>query len=602
MVLKGLIQGEPKQIKMKKYPTNSSGRSFSTFHYFRRLPNGERIKRTWIIYSKSSDSVYCFCCKLFNNGMVSLATIGNSDWKNMSNILNRHEMSPIHKKSYEDWKELETRFKCGKTIDDINQSSIKNETEYWKNILKRIIALILTISKQNLALRGKSDTLNSHDNGNFLKCIEFLSMFDPIMKEHIRRISSEEIHCHYLGKNIQNEVIRLLANKIRSHILNELKNSKYYSIILDCTPDLSNIEQMTVIVRFVTAIESTTSKKEHVSINEHFIDFIELHSTTGLNMTEVILQKLKEMDIPISDMRGQGYDNGANMRGHKSGVQARIRNINSRAFYVPCNAHSLNLVLNDSASCCLEAVLFFNTIQETYVFFSASTQRWGILLKHVKHLTVKPLSQTRWSSRVDAIRAMRFQVGEIYDALKYIIDDTSLIGETGVRSRAEAKGIALKLKSFILFLYNISSTDNYEYVMKCCKDLEIALTSDDSLSSDINAIELCEEIIALHRRLKKEESDPQAILQYICKNKLIEIFPNVYVALRILLTIPVTAASAERSFSKLKIIKNYLRSTISQDRLVGLATISIEHEIADNLDIDDLVKDFAALKARKLNF
>jgi hypothetical protein len=107
--------------------------------------------------------------------------------------------------------------------------------------------------------------------------------------------------------------------------------------------------------------------------------------------------------------------------------------------------------------------------------------------------------------------------------------------------------------------------------------------------TDINAIELCEEIIALHRRLKKEESDPQAILQYICKNKLIEIFPNVYVALRILLTIPVTAASAERSFSKLKIIKNYLRSTI-------------ELEIADDLDIDDLVKDFASLKARKLNF
>jgi hypothetical protein len=148
-------------------------------------------------------------------------------------------------------------------------------------------------------------------------------------------------------------------------------------------------------------------------------------------------------------------------------VEVRIRDLNSRAFYVPCNAHSLNLVLNDSASC-LEAVLFFDTIQETYVFFSASTQRWGILLKHVKNLTIKPLSQTRWSSTVDAIRAMRFQVGEIYDALKYIIDDTSLIGETGVRSRAEAKGIALKLKSFkflcslviwyeLLYEINISS-------------------------------------------------------------------------------------------------------------------------------------------------
>lgn len=69
-------------------------------------------------------------------------------------------------------------------------------------------------------------------------------------------------------------------------------------------------------------------------------------------------------------------------------------------------------------------------------------------------------------------------------------------------------------------------------------------------------------------------------------------------ALRILLTIPVTAASAERSFSKLKIIKNFLRSTISQNRLVGLATISIEHEIVEDLDIDDLIKEFLSLKAR----
>jgi len=44
--------------------------------------------------------------------------------------------------------------------------------------------------------------------------------------------------------------------------------------------------------------------------------------------------------------------------------------------------------------------------------------------------------------------------------------------------------------------------------MKCCKDLQIVLTSNDSLSSDINVIELCEEIIALRRRLKNGDSDP----------------------------------------------------------------------------------------------
>jgi len=165
-------------------------------------------------------------------------------------------------------------------------------------------------------------------------------------------------------------------------------------------------------------------------------------------MTEIILQKLRKLDISLDDMRGQGYDNGANMRGYKNGVQARIRNLNSRAFYVPCNAHSLNLVLNDSANCCLDAVSFFDIIQEMYTFFSASTQRWDVFRKYVKNLTVKPLSATRWSSRIDAIRPIRFQTAEIYDALEEISEDTSLTSVTGVRSRSEAKGITEKLISF----------------------------------------------------------------------------------------------------------------------------------------------------------
>nr|CAH7759974.1 unnamed protein product [Callosobruchus chinensis]CAH7765221.1 unnamed protein product [Callosobruchus chinensis] len=78
-----------------------------------------------------------------------------------------------------------------------------------------------------------------------------------------------------------------------------------------------------------------------------------------------------------------------------------------------------------------------------------------------------------------------------------------------------------------------------------------------------------------------------------------ENFPNLYVALRILLTLPVSVASGERSFSKLKIIKSYLRSSMTQERLVGLATISIEQEIAQNIDLNGLVATFARQKARK---
>ena len=63
------------------------------------------------------------------------------------------------------------------------------------------------------------------------------------------------------------------------------------------------------------------------------------------------------------------------------------------------------------------------------------------------------------------------------------------------------------------------------------------------------------------------------ILQFVTA---VDCYPNVSVAYRILLTVPVTVASAERSFSKLKLLKNCLRLTMLQDRLNGLAMCSVE--------------------------
>ena len=79
-------------------------------------------------------------------------------------------------------------------------------------------------------------------------------------------------------------------------------------------------------------------------------------------------------------------------------------------------------------------------------------------------------------------------------------------------------------------------------------------------------------------------------------------FPNVWIAYRILLTIPITVASAERSFSKLKLIKSFLRSTMSQERLNGLAIISIEKDLVSKLEYKNLINDFASQKVRKVNF
>lgn len=58
--------------------------------------------------------------------------------------------------------------------------------------------------------------------------------------------------------------------------------------------------------------------------------------------------------------------------------------------------------------------------------------------------------------------------------------------------------------------------------------------------------------------------------------KMMGSFPNACIALRIILTMSVTLATAKRNFSKLKIMKNYLRNIISQDKMSNLALISIK--------------------------
>lgn len=92
---------------------------------------------------------------------------------------------------------------------------------------------------------------------------------------------------------------------------------------------------------------------------------------------------------------------------------------------------------------------------------------------------------------------------------------------------------------------------------------------------------------------------PRDVLQFIVENKLQSTLSDVVTCYMLFLTLPVTVASCERSFSKLRIIKNYLRSSCGQERLSDLALLSIESKIARALDMDDLINDFASKKARR---
>lgn len=132
-----------------------------------------------------------------------------------------------------------------------------------------------------------------------------------------------------------------------------------------------------------------------------------------------------------------------------------------------------------------------------------------------------------------------------------------------------------------------------------CNMLEDRLTCGEE--SDIDGSALPTEIESLPD-LPQAKMTGFELLTYLSQNDICELFPNLWIALRIACTLPVTVASAERSFSELKLIKTYLRSTMAQERLSGLALISINHKVGKDISYNDDTNGFASRKARKQRF
>jgi len=91
---------------------------------------------------------------------------------------------------------------------------------------------------------------------------------------------------------------------------------------------------------------------------------------------------------------------------------------------------------------------------------------------------------------------------------------------------------------------------------------------------------------------KKNSGTINTIYKVVRLSGLKEIFPTMYTALSIAVTLPVFSASSERAFSKLKLVKTRLRSTMSEDRLEALMIMACELDV--QIDTECVIKYFAS--------
>ncbi|KAL3862589.1 hypothetical protein ACJMK2_008546 [Sinanodonta woodiana] len=129
-----------------------------------------------------------------------------------------------------------------------------------------------------------------------------------------------------------------MAHKVRDSILDDLRTAGYFSLSVDSTPDQCHVDQLSVIVRYVSPDDGTPI--------ERFLTFLEMGSHTVESMAKMVHNYLtNECKIDFSKCRGQSYDNAANMSGKYKGMQEIILKINKYAMYIPCAVLAIPRIL-----------------------------------------------------------------------------------------------------------------------------------------------------------------------------------------------------------------------------------------------------------------
>ena len=341
----------PAQPLLKSYPIiEKSGRRRSFRSDWYRL-------HPWLEYSQQVDAAFCYACRHFpsygKEAETAFTSVGFRNWKkaNYSDAgFSLHAKGDFHKTAvvmWQEYKHLKRSTPNAASVLQLQSDTYAKQVAENRHYVKTVAEVLLLTATQNLAQRGHRENMAINDNpGNFKAILQLVVQHDKTISE---RFSHDSVVTRYTGKDIQNEILSVMADMVREQVVDEVKQSVYFSVLVDETKDVSKKEQLSFVLRFFA----------NGHIHECFLNFKPASGLDAASLSDSIIKTLQHYALDVkSCLVGQGYDGASVMSGANKGVQQRVREHAPLAIYTHCYAHRLNLVLVDCCKSVHDAVEF----------------------------------------------------------------------------------------------------------------------------------------------------------------------------------------------------------------------------------------------------
>ncbi|KAL4090434.1 hypothetical protein QTP88_025270 [Uroleucon formosanum] len=647
MISIGPCQPLASNIPSKSFPKRKQNNIFRSFHdtyYYKMLPDKSTVKRTWVSYSPSIDRVYCIVCKLFGTtkGKTnSLSREGTNDWQHISTRLNEHESSIDHLNSV-----IRYSMYVKNNRVDVNDLRLTSNTKVAENreTVKVIIEIIIYLARQNIPFREHDESVNSLNRGNFLQLVNTygLNWKSNLIAQSYDGAASMQGQYSGVRTLVQQQNPRAIYVWCFSHVLN--------LVVVDtcdsCKETRNFFGNIQSLKEFMRARKRTALFLEYQK--KFYPDKRPLRmktfSTTRWTLHHrslfVIFEKFKAIVATLEDF-SESID-----RLCSSTANNLLKNITSFSFVTvmflmnkifdittplstylqtPSNDYIQALTMVDIADQRLSKLRTqesVDTILQESKKFSVKNELDEIEFPKIRQrkrkrmddennsdeITNSPVDYFRTNVYFLCIDKIKVSLTVRFKDARNIMKDLSFLSYERLMKVSNGDVVPKhtfdSLKTWIPEIDKDSIGMEYRNFAKSFQKLqsgicpeqlhdEDVLISENTSDEDDSIInsEMDDEDI-VHNSSKKMVS-PTQIFELLNSFKLASAFPNLYIAYKSLCTIPATSVSSERSFSKVKLVKTRLRSTIGQGRLEGLLLLSCEKDLSDKINIQEVIDKLA---------